>query len=45
MHWEDYSDMKDSWVKKNDIDAKMIRVYFERLKKKESENKTYKMGI
>ena len=29
VHWDGYSDTEDSWVKEGDIDAEMVRAYFE----------------
>ena len=31
VHWEGYSDIKDSWVKEVDIDPEMVKAYFESL--------------
>jgi len=44
VHWEGYSDTEDSWVKEGDIDAEMVRVYFEGLEKEKGENKAHKVG-
>jgi hypothetical protein len=38
VHWKGYLDTDDSWVKENDIDAEMVRVYFEELEKEVGEN-------
>jgi len=43
VHWEGYSDTEDSWVKEGDIDAEMVRVYFEDLEKEDGENKANKV--
>jgi len=43
VHWEGYSDTEDSWVKEKDIDAEMVRVYFEELEKEKGENKAHKV--
>lgn len=40
---EGYSDTEDSWVKEGDIDAEMVRVYFEGLEKEQGENKMHKV--
>jgi hypothetical protein len=44
VHWEGYSDTEDSWVKEVDIDAEMVRVYFEELEKEKGDNKAHKVG-
>lgn len=44
VHWEGYSEMEDSWVKEGDIDAEMVRVYFDGLEKEKGENKAHKVG-
>jgi polyhydroxyalkanoate synthesis regulator phasin len=46
VHWEGYSDTEDSWVKEGDIDAEMVRVYFEELEKEKEkgEDKAHKVG-
>jgi hypothetical protein len=31
VHWEGYSDIEDSWVKEVDIDAEIVKAYFEGL--------------
>jgi len=36
--------MEDSWVKEKDIDAEMVRVYFEELEKEKGENKAHKVS-
>ena len=38
VHWEDYSDIEDSWVKEADIDAEMVKVYLEGLDREMVEN-------
>jgi len=40
VHWEDYSDIEDSWVKEADIDAEMVKVYLEGLDREMVENTT-----
>jgi hypothetical protein len=42
VHWEGYSDTEDSWVKEQDIDGEMVKVYFEGLEKEKGENKAHK---
>jgi hypothetical protein len=31
VHWEGYSNIEDSWVKKVNIDAEMVKAYLEGL--------------
>jgi hypothetical protein len=35
---------EDSWFKEGDIDAEMVRVYFEELEKEKGDNKAHKVG-
>ena len=43
VHWEGYSDTEDSWVKEGDIDAEMVRAYFEILENEKGDNNAHKV--
>ena len=43
VHWEGYSDTEDSWVKERDIDAEMVRAYFEGLGTEKGDNEAHEV--
>ena len=40
VHWEEYVNIEDSWIRERNIDPKMIKVYLEDIGKEMDKEKT-----